>query len=182
MYQKLYIWMNINGFKVTVFQDYTLTFSSLFPQFLKTSFLVHYFLNVILFIDGFLILLDLHWYMGFSLVVVSGVSLLSSCGVWVSHCCGLYYCWAQVLELSGFSTCSSWALEQRLNSCGTQAWLLHDTWDLSGPGIEPMSLALTGGFLTSELPGNPSYTVSFKHQFISLNVLKALTWRMLHIF
>ena len=28
-------------------------------------------------------------------------------------------------------------------------------WDLSGPGIEPMSLALAGGFFTTEPPGYP---------------------------
>ena len=48
-----------------------------------------------------------------------------------------------------------------------------------------MSPALTGGFFTSELPElysytykmytYKSYTVTFKNQFISLNVLKALT-------
>ena len=26
-------------------------------------------------------------------------------------------------------------------------------WDLPGPGLEPMSLALTGGFLTTAPPG-----------------------------
>ena len=26
-------------------------------------------------------------------------------------------------------------------------------WDLPGPGLEPMSLALAGGFLTTEPPG-----------------------------
>ena len=101
IYQKLYIWMNINGFKVTVFQDYILF--HLFPQFSKISFLVQYFLNIIVFIDWFLVLLDLQWCVGFSVVVVSGVSLLSGCGVWASHCCGFYCCWAQVLELSAFS-------------------------------------------------------------------------------
>lgn len=34
-----------------------------------------------------------------------------------------------------------------LGSCGSQAWLLHSIWNLPGPGIEPMCLALAGGFL-----------------------------------
>jgi len=29
-------------------------------------------------------------------------------------------------------------------------------WDLPGPGIEPMSLALAGGFLTTGPPGESS--------------------------
>ena len=30
--------------------------------------------------------------------------------------------------------------------------MLHGMWDLPGPGIEPMSPALAGGFLTTEPP------------------------------
>ena len=30
-------------------------------------------------------------------------------------------------------------------------------WDLPGPGLEPMSPALAGGFLTSAPPGKPSF-------------------------
>ena len=38
-------------------------------------------------------------------------------------------------------------------------------WNLPRPGTEPVSLALQGGFFTTELPGNPlsslnGYTVS----------------------
>ena len=34
----------------------------------------------------------------------------------------------------------------------TQAWLPHSMWNLSGPGIEPMSPALEGKVLTTGLP------------------------------
>ena len=77
---------------------------------------------------------------------------------------GLCHCaWA-------FSSCSEWGLlfvavcglllavaslvvEHRLqvhglSSCGSRAQLLHGMWDLPGPGIKPVSPALTGGFLT----------------------------------
>ena len=45
---------------------------------------------------------------------------------------------------------------------GTQAsvvvahglWLLRGMWNLLGPGIEPMSPALAGGFLSTVPPGN----------------------------
>ena len=30
-------------------------------------------------------------------------------------------------------------------------------WDLPGPGLKPMSLALAGGFLTTAPPGKPPY-------------------------
>ena len=35
------------------------------------------------------------------------------------------------------------------SSCGSRALLLHSVWDLPGPGIEPVSSALVGGFLTT---------------------------------
>ena len=55
----------------------------------------------------------------------------------------------------GFSSCGSRALELRLSSCGTRAWLLHGMWDLPRPGLEPVSPALAGGFLTPAPPGKP---------------------------
>lgn len=43
-----------------------------------------------------------------------------------------------------------------LSGCGPRGELLHSTWDPPGPGIEPVSSALTGGvFLSSEPPGKP---------------------------
>ena len=53
----------------------------------------------------------------------------------------------------GFSSCGSWALDRRLSSCDTQAWLLHGMWDLPGSGLQPVSPALAGGFLTTAPPG-----------------------------
>ena len=44
------------------------------------------------------------------------------------------------------------------SSCGAQ--LLLSIWDLSGPGIEPVSLALAGGFLMTIPPGKPSDLLS----------------------
>ena len=62
--------------------------------------------------------------------------------MWAFHC-------------SGFSCCSSWALEFGLNSCGAWAWMLLGMWDLPRPGIKSMSPALAGGFFTTEPPGKP---------------------------
>ena len=55
----------------------------------------------------------------------------------------------------GFSSCGSQALERRLSSCGAQAYLLRGMWDLPRPGLEPVSPALAGGFLTTVPPGKP---------------------------
>ena len=48
-------------------------------------------------------------------------------------------------------------LEHRLSRCGTWAQWLCGMWDLYGSGIEPVSLALTGGFFTTEPPGKPHF-------------------------
>ena len=53
----------------------------------------------------------------------------------------------------GLSSCGSRALEQRLSSCGTWASLPRGMWDLPRPGLEPMSPALAGRFLTTVPPG-----------------------------
>ena len=59
-----------------------------------------------------------------------------------SHCIGFSFCgtWAQ--WHADFTSCSSQALEQRRNSCGAQAQLLHSMWDFLGPGLKLMSPAL----------------------------------------
>ena len=66
-------------------------------------------------------LLGLHCYMGFSLVAVTGGyslvvvhGLLIEVAFLVKH--GLY----GAVWYAGFSSCSSWLLEHRLNSCGTR--------------------------------------------------------------
>ena len=48
---------------------------------------------------------------------------------------------ASVVAAHGLSGCGSQALDHRLSSCGVQVQCLHGTWDLSRPGIEPMSPA-----------------------------------------
>ena len=46
-----------------------------------------------------------------------------------------------------------------LSSCGGQTQLSHSMWNLPRPGIELLSLALQGTFLTTGLPGKPSHHV-----------------------
>ena len=83
--------------------------------------------------------------------------LLSGCSAWAPHCVGFLRCGSRALECGGF--------------CGfsTQAYLPRGMWNLSGPGIEPMSPALQGRLLTTGPPGKPlsyrflnaEYTVMF---------------------
>ena len=44
---------------------------------------------------------------------------------------------------------------RRLSSCGSRAQLLRGMWDLPRPGLEPVSPALAGGFITTAPPGKP---------------------------
>ena len=104
---------------------------------------------------------------GSPLLHVSFLQLLRAeatlcCGVWASHCGGFSCCGARVLGAQasvvvahGLSSCGSQALEHRLSSCGARAQLLCGMWDLSGPGLKPVSPALAGGFLTTVPPGKP---------------------------
>ena len=72
------------------------------------------------------------------------------CGAWASHCGGFSCCRAQALGAR-----ASVVVACGLSSCGAQAQLLRGMWDLPGPGLEPMSPALAGGFLTTVPPGKP---------------------------
>ena len=44
---------------------------------------------------------------------------------------------------------------RRLSNCGSRAQLLRGMWDLPRPGLEPVSPALAGGFLTTAPAGKP---------------------------
>ena len=69
--------------------------------------------------------------------------------------------WASVVVAHGLSSCGSRALEHRLSSCGM--------WDLPGLGIEPVSPALLGGFLTTAPPGK-SLKDCFEYFCYNLNI------------
>lgn len=91
---------------------------------------------------------------GLSLVAVSrGYSFIAVPRA--SRCSGFSCCGTQAPESTGFSSCGSWALEYRLSSCGVWPYLLWGMWDLPRPGIEPVSIALQGGFFTTEPSGKP---------------------------
>ena len=66
-------------------------------------------------------------------------------------------CSAQPSHCGGFSCCRARALEHRLSSCGARAQLLRGMWNIPGPGLEPVSPALAGGFLTTVPAGKPQF-------------------------
>ena len=92
-----------------------------------------------------------------------------------SHCSGFSCCRAQalgtrasVVAARGLSSCGSQALEHRLSSYGARALLLCGMWDLPGPGLEPVSPALAGGFLTTAPPGKSLTYILFLKLYLSL--------------
>ena len=81
-------------------------------------------------------------------------------------------CWQPNVasHCSGFSCCGAWALGAQVSvvvacgpsSCGSRAKLLRGMWDLPGPGLEPVSPALAGGFLTTTPPRKSESLAHFK--------------------
>ena len=88
---------------------------------------------------------------GFSPVMASGAAVWSRVGA--SRCAvslverRLWRTWARC--------CCSPAPGHRLSSCGARALLPRGMWNLSGPGIRPVSPALASGFFTTEPLGKP---------------------------
>ena len=90
------------------------------------------------------------------------VRAFSSCGEWgllfiavhrLIAVASLFRAWALGMRASVVWHVGSAVVPRRLSSCGARAYLLHGMWDLPGPGLEPVSPALAGGFLTTEPPG-----------------------------
>ena len=109
-------------------------------------------------------MLDLHWCVGFSLVVVSGgASLAAVSGLLVAAACR----GAQALGHAGFSSCSTCALEHRLSSLVA---LLCGMWDLPGPGIEPVSPALMGRVSSSEPLEKPLIWYFYSTKFSGISI------------
>ena len=73
---------------------------------------------------------------------------------------------ASVVVARRLISCGSWALEHRLSSCGALALLLRGMWDIPRPGVEPISQAMAGGFLTTVPPGKSP--ISFFHHLTQI--------------
>ena len=93
----------------------------------------------------------------FNLILFTLAALSLHCGKQTFSSCsrqGLPLFW-----LTGFSL--RWLRAQggaSISSCGTLASLLLGMWTLPRPGIEPVTPALAGGYLTTEPPGKPLST------------------------
>ena len=86
-----------------------------------------------------------------SLVAESG-------GYSLLRCTGFSLRWLLLLQSTGsrhvgFSSCSSWALERRLSSCGAWASCSAACGIFPDQGSNPCPLALAGRFLTTVPPG-----------------------------
>ena len=96
----------------------------------------------------------IYFWLPWVFVSVRRLSLVAASGGYSSlRCMGFSLWWLLLLRSTG----SRWALECRLSSCGARAQLLHGMWDLPRPGIEPVSPALAGRFLTTAPPGKSPY-------------------------
>ena len=100
-------------------------------------------------------------------VATCGLSLVAaSRGYYSLWCAGFSLHWILLLQSTGstcvgFSSCGTWAQQLCLTGSRAQAQQLWYTglvapgmWDLPRPGLEPVSPALAGGFLTTAPPGN----------------------------
>ena len=113
----------------------------------------------------FFLALFIYFWRSWVFVALRGLSVVAASGGYSSlRYTGFSLRWLLLFRSMGsrrasFSSCGSRALERRLSSCGTRAQLLCGMWDLPGPGIEPVSPALAGGFLTTAPPGKPGSMV-----------------------
>ena len=122
-------------------------FFTIFLGFHFTSYLcwILFFLSL----EVFLFLFSLCWFFvasqGFLSLCRAGAALQLWCVA--SHCRGFSCFRSQAAGHAGFSSLSTWAQKccVGLVACGM--------WNILGVGMEPVSLALSGGFLTSGLLG-----------------------------
>ena len=97
--------------------------------------------------------------------------LLCRCGVQASHCRGFSRCGARPR-----GACTSEVATRWLSSCGT-----HGMWDLPRSGIEPVSAALQGGFLTTGSPGKSSRSLLIVYFVYSIVYMFILIYPPSHL-
>ena len=111
--------------------------------------------TVIFFFLIYLFILFIYFWLRWLYLAVCMLSLVvASRGYSSLQCMGFSLRWLLLLRSmgsrhAGVRSCGSRALERRLSSCGAWASLLCGVWELPGPGLEPLSPALAGGFLTT---------------------------------
>ena len=100
----------------------------------------------------------------------SVLSLVAASGGYSSlRCVGFSLHWLLLLQSTssrhtGFNSCGVGSVDAALglqshclSSCSTWVYLSCSTWDLPKSGIEPVSPALAGGFLTTGPPGKSDF-------------------------
>ena len=102
-------------------------------------------------------LINLFYFIYFGLcwvfVAAHGLSLVAASWGYTSlQCAGFSLRWLLLLRSTG-------SRHAGFSSCSWRAQLLCGMWDLPGPGLEPSSPALAGGFLTTAPPGKPQWSV-----------------------
>ena len=98
----------------------------------------------------------------------------SSCGKWGP----LFIAVSGPLTIAASLVAEHRLQTRRLSNCGSRAQLLRDMWDLPRPGLEPVSPALAGRFLTTA-PPNFCFWISF---WSSSNYLQGLLFYDFHNF
>ena len=89
--------------------------------------------------------------------------LIAVASLAVDH--GLQGALASVATAFGLSSCSSWAPEHRLNSCGARASLLCGTWGPPVAGIKPVSPILAKVASSPLSPQGSPLLGNFNHKF-----------------
>ena len=93
-----------------------------------------------------------------SFLQLGGAGATLHCGTQASHCGGFSCCGAQALSVRAQQL---WLAGSRVQA--QQLWrtgsVAPGMWDLPGPGVEPVSPALAGRFLTIAPPGKSQQTV-----------------------
>ena len=111
-------------------------------------------------VDSILNLFFFTFYLFIFIFGCVGSSLLCTGFLQLRRSGATLHCGVRASNCSSFSCCRAWALgarasvvvAHRLQSAGSVV-VAHGMWDLPGPGLEPMSPALGGGFLTTAPPG-----------------------------
>ena len=115
-------------------------------------------------------LISLFFFFGYggSSLLCEGFLLLWWPESYLLWCAGFSLQWLLLWQSSG-SRCMGFS------SCGPWAQLLRGMWDFPRSGIEPMSLALAGGLLTTESPGKslscPFFLNFFYWSIVGYNVV-----------
>ena len=115
----------------------------LFPYYIYVPHILFY----------FLINLFIYFWLCWVFIAAHRLSLVVASGGYSSlRCAGFSLQWLLLLQSTG-------SRRAGFSSCGARAQLLHSMWDLPGSGLEPVSPALAGRFLTTVPPGKSPCTL-----------------------